>query len=103
MNNSFKANVKSPKLESSSKKKHQLVNPLLFRLDTIPSQSEVEPSDDDAEDIMRCSLKKKKKMKNKTMKDKTMCGQAPADQPTAIPDICHGRHGHTRVDFFWLV
>ena len=37
-------------------KKHQLVNPLLFRLDTIPSQSEVEPSDDDAEDIMRCSL-----------------------------------------------
>ena len=37
------------------------------------------------------------------MKDKTMCGQAPADQPTAIPDICHGRHGHTRVDFFWLV
>ena len=56
MNNSFKANVKSPKLESSSKKKHQLVNPLLFRLDTIPSQSEVEPSDDDAEDIMRCSL-----------------------------------------------
>ena len=152
MNNSFKANVKSPKLESSSKKKHQLVNPLLFRLDTIPSQSEVEPSDDDAEDIMRCSLlcvaillhtrlraplifrktnhpipiiqptslllqnsgicqpppaketeNLRKKMKNKTMKDKTMCGQAPADQPTAIPDICHGRHGHTRVDFFWLV
>ena len=55
MNNSFKANVKAPKLEGSSKK-HQLVNPLLFRLDTIPSQSEVEPSDDDAEDIMRCSL-----------------------------------------------
>ena len=45
----------------------------------------------------------RKKMKNKTMKDKTMCGQAPADQPTAIPDICHGRHGHTHVNFFWPV
>ena len=20
-----------------------------------------------------------------------------------IPDICHGRHGHTRVNFFWPV
>ena len=21
----------------------------------------------------------------------------------AIPDICHGRHGHVRVNFFWPV
>ena len=23
--------------------------------------------------------------------------------PEAIPDICHGRHGHVRVNFFWPV
>ena len=22
---------------------------------------------------------------------------------TLIPDICHGRHGYTRVNFFWPV
>ena len=22
---------------------------------------------------------------------------------SCIPDICHGRHGHTRVNFFWPV
>ena len=31
------------------------------------------------------------------------CWHWPVGKTGDIPDICHGRHGHTRVNFFWPV